>query len=335
MKVSEPIPSKTAPIIFGECLYDVFPDGTAVLGGAPFNVAWHLQGFGLAPIFISRVGDDPLGHQLRQRMLDWGMSCIGLQLDASHQTGRVQVSLEQGQPSYEILDNRAWDFIETNALPPLNPDLIYHGSLGLRGQTSAQAFDWLSRRYQVPRYFDVNLRPPFWQLGQIQQLMGHCRWLKLNDAELAQLAACRAWTVESENRPQRAQFLPDLQPTTSNSDRLLVPEDAELEAKARRLLQGQPQLEWLLVTRGGAGAWLFDATGTRQEVTPGGQLEIVDSVGAGDAFTAVTILGILREWPIPLILSRAQEFAGQILMQRGATSLNPARYDCLRQLWQL
>jgi fructokinase len=301
MKVSEPISPETAPIIFGECLYDVFPDGAVVLGGAPFNVAWHLQGFGLAPIFISRVGDDPLGHQLRQRMLNWGMSCVGLQLDASHQTGRVQVSLEQGQPSYEILDNRAWDFIETDALPPLNPGLIYHGSLGLRSQTSAQAFDWLSRRYQAPRYFDVNLRPPFWQPGQIQQLMGHCRWLKLNDEELTQL----------------------------------VPEDGELEAKARRLLQGQPQLEWLLITRGGAGAWLFDATGTRQEITPGGQLEIVDSVGAGDAFTAVTILGIQHKWPIPLMLSRAQEFAGQILMQRGATSLNHTLYDCLRQLWQL
>lgn len=291
----------TQVLIFGECLYDVFPDGKAVLGGAPFNVAWHLQGFGLEPVFISRVGDDPLGHGLRRQMLDWGMSSIGLQLDASHQTGEVRVSLKDGQPAYDILGDRAWDFIEADALPPLNPSLIYHGSLGLRSPTSASSFAWLVDKYQVPRYFDINLRPPFWQLQPLEALMGDCHWLKLNDEEIAQLEV----------------------------------DGTDLETKARGLLKRYESLEWLLLTRGAAGAWLFDRQGQRHDIEPETDIKVVDTVGAGDAFTAVSIFGILHQWPLPLMLRRAQEFAGQILQQQGATSSNKCLYQSLRLLWGL
>lgn len=288
-------------LIFGECLYDIFPDGQAILGGAPFNVAWHLQGFGLAPLFISRVGDDPLGHRLRKEMLDWGMSTQGLQLDTSHRTGEVRVSLKDGQPSYDILADRAWDFIEAHALPPLNPSLIYHGSLGLRSETSAQTFAALSSQHQTPHYFDINLRPPFWSHEQIHSLMDSCRWLKLNDEEIAQLEV----------------------------------DGTDLETKARGLLERYKHLEWLLLTRGAAGAWLFDREGQRHDIEPETDIQLVDAVGAGDAFTAVTILGILHHWSIPLMLRRAQAFAGQILGQQGAIGRDRGLYDCLRKLWGL
>ncbi len=88
------------PVIFGEVLFDRFPDGSLVLGGAPFNVAWHLQAFGQAPLLISRVGDDPLGRQVRGAMLDWGMDTAGLQLDSAHATGTVEVRFDHGEPSY-------------------------------------------------------------------------------------------------------------------------------------------------------------------------------------------------------------------------------------------
>ena len=74
------------PLVFGEVLFDCFPDGAEVLGGAPFNVAWHLQGFGQEPLFVSRIGDDIRGNQIRAAMSDWGMSLSGLQLDTSHAT---------------------------------------------------------------------------------------------------------------------------------------------------------------------------------------------------------------------------------------------------------
>ena len=81
--------SEQHPVIFGEVLYDRFPDGSVVLGGAPFNVAWHLQAFGVAPLFVSRVGDDALGRSVRNTMIAWEMDTSGLQLDPVHPTGSV------------------------------------------------------------------------------------------------------------------------------------------------------------------------------------------------------------------------------------------------------
>ena len=124
------------PLIFGEVLFDQFPDGSVVLGGAPFNVAWHLQAFELAPVLVSRVGDDPLGRQIRGALKDWGMSAAGLQLDSIHPTGTVQVSLNNGEPSFDIVKDRAYDFIEATALPPVdNVSVLYHGSLAWRNAT--------------------------------------------------------------------------------------------------------------------------------------------------------------------------------------------------------
>lgn len=125
------------PVLFGEVLFDCFEDGSRVLGGAPFNVAWHLQAFGCSPLFISRVGDDPWGRKIRDVMQRWGMTTAGLQKDSAHPTGEVQVSLKQGQPSFDILPDRAYDHIHCEGIPPMNPSLVYHGSLGLRQAESA------------------------------------------------------------------------------------------------------------------------------------------------------------------------------------------------------
>ena len=85
--------------IFGEVLFDRFPDGSSVLGGAPFNVAWHLQAFGQRPLFISRIGRDRLGDTIRSAMQSWQMDVLGLQQDEIYPTGTVQVAIEQGEPS--------------------------------------------------------------------------------------------------------------------------------------------------------------------------------------------------------------------------------------------
>lgn len=287
-----------SPLLFGEVLFDCFADGSRILGGAPFNVAWHLQGFGAQPILFSRVGDDPLGHQIRHTMIDWGMSTVGLQLDSRYPTGEVRVSLDNGQPAYDIVLDRAWDHIEPDALPPLQPRLIYHGSLGLRGTDSASSFAQLCVEYSAPRYFDVNLRPPHWQPEQIRELIGQCRWLKINDDELSSL----------------------------------VPKATSLEAKAEELMARQ-QIESILVTQGAAGAFLLDDHGTVTRVAPETEVKVVDTVGAGDAFAAVTLLGIMHGWSGTLTLQRAQQFASVIVGQRGATAFNRDLYQCQRQVW--
>ena len=131
--------SEIQPVVFGEVLFDCFEDGSRVLGGAPFNVAWHLQAFGFSPLLISRVGDDPMGQQIRDTMQRWGMSVAGLQQDSAHPTGEVRISLSDGQPSFNILPDRAYDHIRADMIPPVTPSLTYHGSLGLRQPESAAA----------------------------------------------------------------------------------------------------------------------------------------------------------------------------------------------------
>lgn len=177
------------PLVFGEALFDCFPDGAEVLGGAPFNVAWHLAAFGLGPVFLSRVGEDALGERIEVAMREQGMTTLGVQRDPEYPTGSVQVSLADGEPSYEILPNRAYDHIDAAALPPLPEQaLLYHGSLALRSSVSADALRMLRGRLSPAVFLDVNLRDPWWQKETLVDLLEGAAFVKLNLDELALLA---------------------------------------------------------------------------------------------------------------------------------------------------
>ena len=289
------------PVIFGEALYDCFPDGQAVLGGAPFNVAWHLQGFGLSPLFISRVGDDPLGHRVREAMHHHGMDTSGLQLDSSHPTGKVTITLSGSSHSFEIMPDQAYDYIGRDALPPM-PDntLFYHGSLAARAPVSAQTLAFLSTRYASKRLVDVNLRSPWWQRQQVLEILNNVWLAKLNDEELRQL-------------------VPDADDDTSRMQQLINNE----------------KLQLLLLTRGAAGAELLTADGDSFRVAPDPVTNVVDTVGAGDAFTSVLILAVLQGWPWQQALERSQAFASAIVGRRGAIVEEPGFYQPFIDTWEL
>ncbi len=289
-----------SPVIFGEVLFDCFEDGSRVLGGAPFNVAWHLQAFSCEPLLISRVGDDPMGRQIRETMLHWGMSTAGLQLDSACSSGEVKVTLKAGQPGFDIIEDRAFDHIHADAIPPLTPSLIYHGSLALRQSQSAAALGKLLQQHAAPVFMDVNLRSPWWIREQIADLLDRARWVKVNDAELE----------------------------------TLVDQSGSLEQKADILIK-RHNLTWLIVTLGAEGAFTLDNGGILLETKPARETPVVDTVGAGDAFASVCIIGLLRDWPHPSIIERAQQFAALLVGQRGATINDPATYRSLMREWEL
>ena len=286
------------PVIFGEVLFDHFPDGASVLGGAPFNVAWHLQAFGHAPLFISRVGADGPGEQIADAMRAWGMDTAGLQTDPVHATGSVTVSLAGGEPHYDIVDACAYDFIDDGALPGLAGDhLVYHGSLALRHAVSALAMEQICRHTAAPRFVDINLRDPWWDREGVRRMLQGARWLKLNADELAQ--------IEPEAQGE--------------ADRL------------RRLLGAQTA--FIALTRGAAGADIVCAE-ARYGVQPERSLAVVDAVGAGDAFCSVLVAGIIRAWPLPLMLKRAQDFASAVVGIRGATIADAGFYRPFIETWK-
>ena len=288
------------PVVFGEVLFDRFPDGSAVLGGAPFNVAWHLQAFGQQPLFISRVGDDPLGRRIRNAMTDHGMDTSGLQLDSAHPTGTVDVSFVDGEPHYDIVEDRAWDFVAADALPPMRDiALVYHGSLALRGAVTRKAFQELKRRLPAPRFVDVNLRSPWWKRASVLDLIDGAVWVKLNAAELA-----------------------ELDPESDGSNR------------AAEAWRARHALKLLILTRGAKGAEAL-APDVCIGVSPEAAGTVVDTVGAGDAFASVFLLGILNGWSLDNTLHRAQDFASALVGVRGATVEDPAFYAGFATAWGL
>jgi fructokinase len=292
--------------IFGEVLFDCFPGGRRVLGGAPFNVAWHLRAFGAAPRLISAVGDDPQGEQIRQAMQDWGMDTSTLQTDPDHATGEVRVTLDDGEPTYEIIPDRAFDHIRAVDLPTAG-ELLYHGTLALRRPASAATLTVLKTRGHGIRFLDVNLRDPWWSADATRGLLQDADWVKLNRSELALLAH-----------------------GSGSND--VAADDAQLTALASAFL-AQHGLTGLVVTLGGDGALALGRDAAPVRIAPAPALAVKDTVGAGDAFASVLILGIVRSWPLETTLERAQSFASCIVEQHGATTADPALYRPYLDQW--
>jgi len=291
------------PVIFGEVLFDVFQEA-AVLGGAPFNVAWHLQGLNLPTLFISRIGKDDLGERIKQRMMNWGMDIAGLQEDSTYPTGQVQVHKSGPEHRFETQPDQAYDYIDTKkALTSLGQDplLLYHGSLATRTPPSKTALTALKRQLACPVFIDINLRAPWWKKDHCLALIKKANWVKMNDEELDALA----------------------------------PSGQTHENRARTLME-RMKVQNFILTRAQKGAILFTQNKTYNCSPPKENrdtLEIVDTVGAGDAFAAVVILGLIQNWPSQHILERAQNFALQICAQRGAISSDRNIYQKTLETW--
>ncbi len=292
------------PAVFGELLYDHFPDGKAVLGGGPLNVAWHLQGFGRDPLLVTALGADEAGQRARKSLISWGMDLAAVQEHEELPTGAVEVQLgAEGAPGYTIPPEQAFDRIDPAAVaaPRSGLALLYHGTLALRSQEGWRAASALQKRLRVPLYLDLQLRPPWFELRRLRPLLQRARWLKLDLGELEAL---------------RGGALPG----------------AVARAAALRELQQEHELEAVALTLGAEGALLATADALLQAPAPAAE-PFVDSVGAGDAFVAVHLLGILAGWSPQRTLERAVAFASSTCSRRGATSPDASIYSAQRRLW--
>lgn len=288
------------PLIFGEVLFDCFPDGEDTLGGAPFNVAWNLRMLGADPLFVGAVGDDGLGQQVRAAMVAAGLDTTGLQVSLDAPTGRVQVTLESGEPRYDILADQAYDRVDPAVLESMISErapLLYHGSLALRSEPSRSACDWLAGRSDR-RFVDVNLRRPWYRIDEVLDLIRGADYVKLNQDELREL-------TEGSDDPNRV---------------------AGLMAAANIR-------EAVILTAGAAGATIQTRDGVRHAAPAPPVTDLRDPVGAGDAFASVVILGILTGWGWDVALERALDFAARVCTLQGATSTDACFYAAARAGW--
>jgi fructokinase len=293
------------PVIVGEVLFDVFPDGTRRLGGAPFNVAWHLQALGCRPLLVTRVGTDPPGDRIVREMESWGLDTAAVQRDSNHPTGQVEVRLEDGEPSFEIAPDRAYDHLADDVdLPAVlgePPALVYHGTLINRAEPSRLAVQAMRTRSEAPVFLDVNLRSPWWTEGSVKQSLFGARWVKLNLEELRLLREA------------------------ADGERF----DPVAAAQAFRETFA---LEAVVVTRGAAGAVLV----LRDRVLDRRPPVVVrprDTVGAGDAFSAVFIAGLIAGWEPEICLARALDLAAVMCTVQGAVSHDDGLYQRVLQEW--
>ncbi|VAW85020.1 Fructokinase [hydrothermal vent metagenome] len=291
----KPRPALFKPIIFGEVLFDCFPGGEQRLGGAPFNLAWHLHALGNQPCLISRVGNDDLGKKITREMTTWGMDTTGLQKDNKHATGQVSVKIIENEPSYNIVPDCAYDFIEYQRCSTLRESsLLYHGSLALRNSVSRSALQKIIELQDTSIFLDVNLRTPWWHKEEVLGWLKRARWAKVNEDELVMLAG----------------EYNDL-------------ENTMLE------FQRENALQLLFVTLGEKGAVVLSDKGERYQVVPKQRVDVIDTVGAGDAFTAVLLHGLIHDWSLSEMMECAQKFASKIVGIRGGTVNNRDFYQSI------
>lgn len=261
----------------GEVLWDRLPKGKQ-LGGAPANFAYISKQLSNDGIIVSRVGKDYDGKELLAELKNKKLSTDSIQIDKEKQTGIVNVTLENSQPNYEIVENVAWDFLQLSEdwrEIALNADAVCFGSLAQRNEVSHKTIRSFVELVKGLRIFDVNLRQKYFSQEILHSSIELTNILKLNHEELpiiTEILKIRGATVQ----------------------------------KCLEKIVKEFDLKLICLTRGANGSLLVtkDAVSEHQ----GLKIEVADTIGAGDAFTAGLTHGILRNWE----LNKINEFANRV-----------------------
>jgi fructokinase len=284
----------------GEVLWDLLLTGPQ-LGGAPANFAYHAHALGAEAYVITRVGSDDYGREILRRFRDMGLRHSAVQIDERAPTGTATVALSgNGLAHFTIQENVAWDYLvadEEAITLASSADAICFGSLAQRSESSRNAIQKLvaSSPAQALRVFDVNLRQRFYTREVIERSLQLANVLKLNDDELPTLAAMFNLTGSTEN---------------------------QVESLARIF-----SLKVVALTRGANGSLLYQyLEPTRWSDCASDPVEVVDTVGAGDSFTAALVLGLLSKMDLDEINAVANAVARYVCSQAGATPELPLEF---------
>ncbi len=282
----------------GEALWDVLPEGKKI-GGAPANFAYHVSQFGLPSCVVSAIGNDALGKEIIENFTSKGLD--QLIAEVPYPTGTVQVEIDQtGIPLYDIKENVAWDNIPyTEHLDALakRTKAVCFGSLAQRNVVSRNTInhflDTMPKDDDSLIVFDVNLRQGFYNKEILCRSMQNCNILKINDEELITVS------------------------------RMFGYPGIDLQDKCWILL-GKYNLKMLILTCGINGSYVFTPGNVSFQPTP--KVEVADTVGAGDSFTAAFIASILKGKSVTEAHSIAVKTSAYVCTQKGAMPILPPEY---------
>jgi fructokinase len=294
----------SGPVVgIGELLWDIYPDGRKVAGGAPYNFAFHCHQLGHEAVIVSRVGDDDLGKELREAVKRAGMTDEFVQVDRKRFTGTVRVTTSPtDQPSYTFATDPAWGYLEwspAEAALAGRAAAVCHGTLALQTRAGRSAVETFTHRVESRGglvVYDVNLRP-----GQCEEpnemALFRAHWLKVNSDELGpQLCKAGASILDDDFAIEtEAELIDQLRKDTGRDDRLLI------------------------VTRGASGAELFGPELIIHDHPPA--VTVADTVGAGDAFTAAMVCLHLEGRPLKDCARFANYYAARVCEHVGATPI--------------
>lgn len=273
-------------VCFGEILWDILPTG-AKPGGAPMNVAYHLQKQGLQTALISRVGKDKWGDDLLSLLTANGVSTDYVQQDEKYITGIVNATVhESNEVTYEIVQPVAWDFVsKEDGLTELVQQAAFfiYGSLSARHYTTANTL-WRLVEAANTKVVDINLRPPHYTKELVEQLLQSADILKLNEHELPLISL---WYATPKTEEEKMKVL---------QDRFRIPN--------------------IIVTRGGDGAMVCQDG--KVFYHPGYKVKVADTVGSGDAFLAGFLVKTKEGLPIEERLQFANSLGAFIASKEGA-----------------
>ena len=262
----------------GEVLFDILPSQQKMLGGAPANFAYVSTQLGNQGVVLSRVGNDDDGKKILDQLQVKNLLSENIQIDRTHQTGTVNVALRNGQPSYEIVENVAWDFLELSEnwrKIAENADAVCFGSLAQRSEIAQKTILKFVALTNGLRIFDVNLRQNYFSAGILRQSLQLANVVKLNHEELPVIAE------------------------------MFAIKDERLVDLAEKLGQ-MFGLNLVCVTCGANGSFLIKTNQVSENA--GLKVRVKDTIGAGDAFTAGMTHGLLRGWD----LDKTNEFANRV-----------------------